>query len=66
MKDFSPVGCTRTPNPVSLSSQAIQDLSAGFSASMVRPVKDSLFRARRLLDGRVIPRPPCAPPDSRR
>ena len=50
-----PVGCTRIPNPVKVSSQAIQDLAAGFSASTVRLVKDSLFSAIRFPEGFVIP-----------
>ena len=38
MKDLAPPGWTRMPNPVSLSSQAIQALSVGWSASMARLV----------------------------
>ena len=38
MNDLVPEGWTRTPKPVSLSSQAIQDFSAGLSASTVRLV----------------------------
>ena len=48
-----PVG--RVPNPVKVSSQATQDLAAGFSASTVRLVKDSLFNAIRFPEGFVIP-----------
>ena len=38
MKALVPEGWIRTPNPVSLSSQAIQGLSAGWRASTVRLV----------------------------
>ena len=47
MKDFLPVGCTRTPKPVTLSSQAIQGLAAASSASitgMVRFVRSFAVR----------------------
>ena len=38
MKDLVPLGRMHTPKPVSLSSQAIQDLSVGWSVSMTRLV----------------------------
>ena len=47
MKDLTPEGCTRTPKPVSLSSQAIQGLSAGSKLSMARLAMVSLTRATR-------------------
>ena len=59
MKDLSPLGCTRTPNPVSLSSQAIRERAAGFSASTLRAVRVSLSRATRFAAGAVIAQPPA-------
>jgi hypothetical protein len=47
MKDFSPEGWTRQPKPVSLSSQAIHDFSAGSRASTARLVRESLTLAVR-------------------
>ena len=41
------MGCTRTPNPVSRSSHAIQDLSAGLRPSTARLVSASLVLAMR-------------------
>ena len=45
-----PEGWTRTPKPVSLSSQAIQGFSAGCRASTVRLVRVSLTLATRFRD----------------
>ena len=47
MKDLMPEGWTRTPYPVSLSSQAIHGLSAGLKPSMARFAMVSLTRAVR-------------------
>ena len=47
MNDLVPEGWTRTPKPVSLSSQAIQDFSVGLSASTVRLVSVVLTLAVR-------------------
>ena len=47
MNAFAPEGWTRTPKPMSLSSQAIQGLSAGWRVSTVRLVRVSLTLAVR-------------------
>ena len=51
---FVPEGCTRTPKPVSWSSQAIQGLSEGSSASTEPLVRVNLFNATRLADGFIM------------
>ena len=48
MKDLAPDGCTRTPKPVTLSSQAIQGLAAGSSASIAGMVSSVRSFAARL------------------